>query len=333
MIWKLLAGLVLSAFFLWLALKDAQLSEVWGAVQAADYTWMVPMVLLTLVSFLLRTWRWQVLLASAQRVKFWPLLSSTFIGFMGNNVLPARLGELLRVQAIRTAAGVSRSAALGSLVMERILDISMLLVFFLVVLVAGKLPPEVKSWGIYLVVVLVPVLAAVIVFRFQPKPFLRILEKVAPGRLRPRLLAMASNFHVGLGALENGRELGLAAFLSVPMWATLVGVVVCGFRALSLDLTTEAGVITLVIMAVGTMVPSAPGFIGTLQYAGTLALTQYDVDPSVALSFTLLYHASQWFPVTAVGLVFFLQQHLSLDQLRGLESAADAADNPKGEGT
>jgi len=147
-----------------------------------------------------------------------------------------------------------------------------------------------------------------------------------PARIRGRVRQVAENFHVGLGVLGDGRALLLAAFLSVPMWACLVGVVVCAFRAVSLELPADAGVITLVIMAIGTMVPSAPGFIGTLQYAGTLALTQYDVDPSRALSFTLLYHASQWFPVTALGLVFFLKQHLGLDQLRSLESEAVAAD-------
>lgn len=326
MIWKLLLGLVLSAFFFWLALRDAQLAEVWTAIEAADYRWMIPMVGLTLLSFLLRAWRWQPLLASAQRVRFGPLLSATFIGFMGNNVLPARLGELLRVQAIRSGAGVSRSAALGSLVIERILDISMLLVFFLVVLVTGKIPAEVRSWGTYLAAALIPAVVAVSVFRHRPRPFFALIERFVPTRIRARLLAMAQNFHVGLGVLGDGRALVLAAVLSVPMWACLVGVVVCAFRAVSLDLPADAGVITLVIMAIGTMVPSAPGFIGTLQYAGTLALTQYDVDPSLALSFTLLYHASQWFPVTGLGLLFFLRQHLGLAQLRSLEKEAVAAD-------
>jgi hypothetical protein len=332
MIWKLAVGLVLSAFFLWLSLRDAQLADVWSAVGDADYRWMVPMVALTLLSFLLRAWRWQLLLTAAQRVRYWSLLQATFIGFMGNNVLPARLGELLRVQAIRTGAGVSRSAALGSLVMERILDISMLLVFFVFVLLAGKIPAEVQSWGKYLAAALVPALLAVIVFRFRPDPFLAVAARVVPGRVRARVLEMAKNFHSGLGALESGSALGASALLSIPMWGCLVGVVICGFRSLSLDLPPDAGIITLVVMAIGTMVPSAPGFIGTLQYAGTLALTQYQVDPSLALTFTLIYHASQWFPVTAIGLVFFLQQHLSFEQLRGLETPAKSADRPGGEG-
>ncbi|MCA9729636.1 MAG: flippase-like domain-containing protein, partial [Candidatus Eisenbacteria bacterium] len=101
---------------------------------------------------------------------------------------------------------------------------------------------------------------------------------------------------------------------------SLVGVVVCGFHSLGLELPTDAGVIVLVVMAIGTMIPSAPGFIGTLQYAGTLALKQYGVDPSLALSFTLIYHASQWFPVTGLGFFYFVRQQMSLKGLVAADS-------------
>ncbi len=329
MIRKLIVGLALSAFFLWWALRDADLGQIWEAVVAADYIWMIPMVFFTLLSFLLRSLRWKILLQRMGPVPVWPLLSATFIGFMGNNVLPARLGEIMRVYAIRSSTGMSRSAALGSLVVERILDLVMLLVFFLVVDLAGGMPEEVQSWGRYLAFALVPVLLGVVVFRIRPQPFYAILRKLAPSRLEGRLMQIAENFYEGLGSLQSTSQIVGGLILSVPMWLCLVVVVICGFHSLDISLPPKAGVITLVIMAIGTMVPSGPGFIGPLQYAGKLALTQFGIDPSLALSFTLIYHASQWFPVTIVGLFFFLGQHMSFRQITDLETGGPAADTER----
>jgi glycosyltransferase 2 family protein len=96
--------------------------------------------------------------------------------------------------------------------------------------------------------------------------------------------------------------------------------------ALHLPISADASVVVLVAIAIGTMIPAAPGYVGTLQYAGTLALKSYGVEPSAALSFTLLYHASQWFPVTIVGLVYFLKERISSTRV----SASSAPAQEKG---
>ena len=312
--WKIAVGVLLSALFLWLAFRNANLGEVALAVRSANYLWMIPMVAITLVSFALRAWRWKYLFPG-EKPAFGPLFRSTFIGFMGNNVLPARLGELMRVYAIGQSAGISRSVALGSLVIERILDMSMLLLLFAIVMAAGRLPEEVRSWGLYLLAFAGPILIGAILFRAYSERILPKLERFLPPGIRARVLQMAANFRDGLGVLGRPSDLARATVLSLLMWGSLVFVVVCGFRSLDLHLPADAGGIVLVVMAIGTMIPSAPGFIGTLQYAGALALRQYGVDPSLALSFTLIYHASQWFPVTALGFYYFIRQHLSLKRM------------------
>lgn len=310
MIWKLLVGFALSAFFLWLAFRDANLPQVWAAILTADLRWIIPMIAVTLVSFVLRAWRWQYLL-SGESVRLGPLFRSTMIGFMGNNVLPARLGELMRVYAIGNSSGISRSSALASIVLERIFDMGTLLILFVIVLATGRLPEEVRSWGGYLLAIAAIAFLGVFVFWIRRDFILGLVRRFAPARVRDRLLQITENFHTGLEAMGRRGALLKAFLLSLLIWATLIAVVDAGFRALGLGLPYDAGVIVLVVMAIGTMIPSAPGFLGTLQYAGTLALTQYDIDRSVALSFTLVYHASQWFPVTAIGFYYFLRQHLS----------------------
>lgn len=320
--WKLVLGLVFSAFFLWLAFRDARLKEVWQALLSARYWLMVPVVALTLLAYALRAWRWRYLLASVQEMRFAPLFASTMIGFMGNNVLPARLGELLRAHSLGRSTKVSRSAALASIVVERIFDIFVLLLLFGGILVFRGLPPEIRSWGLILLVAVTPVGIALVLYRSHSGPFLKLIDLLIPVRLRPRTREMALNFRQGLGIFGSFRPMLLALVFSVLMWLTLAAISVLCLVALHLRLPAEAGLVVLVVMAIGTMIPSAPGYIGTLQYAGTLALLPYGVDRSVALSFTLFYHASQWFPVTVIGLIYFLREHFSFKQLSRLEPVA-----------
>jgi uncharacterized protein (TIRG00374 family) len=324
--WKIAVGVLLSALFLWLAFRNANPQEVALAVRSANYLWMIPMVAITLGSFALRAWRWKYLFPG-EKPSFGPLFRSSLIGFMGNNVLPARLGELMRVYAIGHSAGISRSVALGSLVIERILDMSTLLLLFAIVLAAGRLPEEVRSWGLYLLAVAGPILIGAILFRAYSERILPRLERFLPLVIRARVMRMAANFRDGLGVLGRPADLARAIVLSLLIWGSLVLVVVCGFRSLDLRLPADAGGIVLVVMAIGTMIPSAPGFIGTLQYAGSLALRQYGVAPALALSFTLIFHASQWFPVTALGFYYFIRQHLSLKRMVA-PSSGDAEPGP-----
>ena len=313
--WKLSLGIAVSAVFLYLAFREADLQRLLEVLRQAEYLWMIPAVVLTLASFAVRAWRWRYFLLGVGRLPFSQLFSATMVGFMGNNVLPARLGEFLRVHSIGKTAAISRSTALASIVVERIFDIGVLLFLFATVLVAGRIPADVRSWGVYLVAAAVPAMAGVAVLWAYPRFFVGLVERFAPARARARLVEIVQNFHGGLAIVGQWKAVAIAFALSMLMWGCLVGVLVTCFKALNLDLPAEAGVVVLVVLAVGTMVPSGPGFIGTLQYAGILALSQYGVERELALACTVLFHATQWFPVTAVGLWFFFRQHLSLSKI------------------
>lgn len=330
---KLAISVALSAVFLWLAIRGANLREVAAVLSAARWSLLVPIVILTMLAYLVRAWRWRFLLSGVRPVGLGPLWASIMIGFMGNNVLPARLGELLRAHSLGRSAGVSRSACFASIVVERFFDIFVLLVVFGLILWLRGLPPDVRAWGGILLALALPVLALFALFELRPEPFLRLAGRFLPARFRARALAAALNFRDGLGTFRRPGPIAAAVGLSFLMWGLLVLVVVLTLAALNLPLGVDAAVVVLVVMAIGTMVPAAPGYIGTLQYAGTIALLQYGVPRSEALSFTILYHAGQWFPVTAVGLAYFLKENLSLSRLGDLrDSGSDAGGPIRGEG-
>ena len=114
--WKLAAGLALSAVFLALAFRAARLADVLAALAHARYWLMAPALVLTVFAFGVRALRWRFLLSGVRPIPLGPLFSSTMIGFMGNNLLPARLGELLRADSLGRSSGIRRSTALASVV-------------------------------------------------------------------------------------------------------------------------------------------------------------------------------------------------------------------------
>jgi hypothetical protein len=208
-------------------------------------------------------------------------------------------------------------------VVERILDIGVLLLVFGVIFALGRLPPGIGRWGGILLALATPVLALLVLFELRPEPVWGLAERFLPTRLRPSLRTIAMNFRDGLRVLRRPVPLLAGIGLSILMWGILVGVVMLSLAALSLTTAPDAALVVLVVMAIGTMVPAAPGYVGTLQAAGTLALVQYRVPQSSAFSFTVLYHAGQWLPVTVVGLIHFMRQNLSLRKLGDLAAAGE----------
>lgn len=318
MIRNLLIGVLLSALFLWLAFRDVDLGHVKATVLAARWEMLALSLVPTLASFAVRAWRWRYLLITVKPVPFRPLFSSMMIGFMANNVFPARLGEVLRAYTIGRRAGISRSAAMASIVVERVFDTLVLLLLFGIARVTHRLPDPVRVWGSYLVWVSIPISILLVALQLWPDWTLRILRRLAPGSLRPRVESIGRNFLEGLGVLRRGDALLAAALTSLLMWAALVVVVGLCFAALAplgLTVPPAAAFVVLVTMAIGTMIPSAPGFVGTLQYAGTVALLPYGVSREVALAFTILYHVSQWVPTSLIGLWYFLREQLRFSEL------------------
>jgi len=326
---KLLPGLLLSALFLWLAFRSADLRTIAQELMAARYVFMVPAVALTMLSFAARALRWRYLIAAEPRLPFGPLFSSIMIGFMANNLLPARLGEFLRAYSLGSTTHISRSGALASIVVERVFDAFMLLGMFGIIVVFRGLPEDIQAWGWILLAISTSALGLLVAFHAAPRPVMRLLERVMPRRLAPVVLRVAGNFHGGLTVIRRPGNLVRALICSLGVWASLVWVVVSCLHGVGIHTVPLHGVaVVLVIMAVGTMIPSAPGFIGTLQYAGVLALSQYGVNRDLALSFTLLYHLSQWLPVNCVGIIFFMREQISLRKLGDLQHSGLAPEMP-----
>jgi uncharacterized protein (TIRG00374 family) len=312
--WKVWGGIAVSLVLLWLAARGVSLDELADSFRQIRPGWLVGTLATIVVRFWCTAVRWQVLLRPVKPISVHRLFSVTMIGFMANNVLPARMGEFVRAYALAKSETLSASLAFATIVLERVFDGFTLLAF----LVGGLLFLRPERWLVWSAgmsfCLYVGVLGGLLWLR-QGRGFDRLLARLPLG-LRARAARLLDSFALGLDVLSDPRALGVAAALSLAVWGVSVAGVWTMFAAFGLDLPVHAAVLLLAIVAVAVALPSAPGYVGTFQAGTVAALALFAVPESTAFSFSLLYHAIHFVPITVAGLVYLGVMNLTLTELR-----------------
>ena len=331
---RLLVGVVISAVFIWLALRGLHLPDVWVSLRTADYWWLVPSVAVYFLAVWARTWRWDYLLRPMKQIPLRRLFPVVVIGYMGNNVYPFRAGEILRSFVLRQQEDVSMSSSLATIVVERVFDGLVMLLFVFVALPFAPLPSD----SIRLVVILgsVVFLGALLVFfavAAVPARFMSLTEwfanRLLPERLRAPILDFARRFIVGLAALRSGRGLFMIFLTSVVIW--LLETVKYWFVMHAFDFTVSFFALMLMngVVNLATTLPSAPGYIGTFDGPGIAVLTLYGVDPAIAAAYTLTLHAALWLPITLLGIYYMVRIEMRWADIgRAVNAGREVVEHP-----
>lgn len=317
--WKYLVGILMSAAFVYLAVRKVDAGDLGTALANARYIFVPPAVALMVLSLWFRAVRWRYLMAPVKRVGLGSLFRAMSIGLMANNVLPARIGELARAHVIGERETISRSASFATIVIERVFDGLTLLAFLGVVLLAGMaLPPWLEKAAIAAVAFYGVALLFLALLWTRAPAMIRLSERLSrplPARLRERLLHMLRAFANGLGVLGSWRNVAIATVLSPLVW--LPGVAMIHLLLVSFDIHASPSISFLlqVALSIGVMIPSAPGYIGTIQYVAVAVLGLFGVAGGTALSFSLVYHACVFVPIVAIGLACLPMERLSFSEL------------------
>ncbi len=325
----MLIGVLISAVFIWLALRGLHLPDVWASLRTADYGWLIPSVAVYFLAVWARTWRWDYLLRPMKQIPLRRLFPVVVIGYMGNNVYPFRAGELLRSFVLRREEGVSMSSSLATIVVERVFDGLVMLLFVFVALPFAPLPSD----GIRLIVIIGSgvFLGALLVFfavAAVPQRFMQLTgwfaHRLLPEKLRAPVVDFAGRFISGLTALRSGRGLLMIFLTSVVIW--LLETVKYWFVMHAFDFTVSFFALMLMngIVNLATTLPSAPGYIGTFDGPGIAVLSLYGVDPAIATAYTLTLHAALWLPITLLGIYYMVRAELNWGDIgRAVEAGQD----------
>ena len=329
--WKTILGILVSAVFLYLAFRRVDAGGLREAFASADYRFVVPSMLLVMASVVIRSLRWRFLLKPVKRIGPASLFSATMIGLTANNLLPARLGEFVRAYAIGIKENISKSSSLATIVVERIFDGFTLLLFLAVIALfrSGEFPPWLRSSAYIAFAFYICALVLLVLLKIRTSLALRaaaILTRPLPDRFGERIIHLLESFAGGLRILHSAGDVLAASVLSLLVWLPYVLLIHLLLGSFGIALPVYVSFLLLVAMGIGVMIPSAPGFIGTIQFVCVAVLAAFSVAGDQALSFSIIYHACTFVPVTATGLVYLLVEGISLADIRTSSGTPGARD-------
>lgn len=332
---KAVFGLAVTGLLLWWALADVAFAEVWANIRQGNFGLLAASVFVATFGFYIRALRWKVLLTPVEpntsvRSRF----AGVSIGFMANNILPARVGEFARAYALSRMERVTAAAALGSLVVERLLDGIVLLLFLVLPLLTPGFPSGealTTGWGSALLqaggVAVAVVLGILIWLAVWPAPFVRTVERVArflPTSVARPLVDSLQAFLDSVGILRRPRLLASAAVWTLFFW-TWHGVSFwLGMLAFGIETGFVSAIFTEAVVGFGVAIPSAPGFFGTFHAAAKFALSDvYGVPEPQSLAFAFGYHFGGWLPITLIGFWFAWRLGLSVGEMGAAEERVE----------
>lgn len=312
---QILVSLLISIVCLYFSFRGINWSETVEAMRQANYLFIAGTVGVTLISVWLRAYRWKFMLDPIKSVSVADLFSATMIGFMANNILPARLGEFVRAYAIGHTAKVSKGAAFATIVIERAFDMVSLVFFLGVVLLVHPVARGIKLAGVFAIAVCAVMFLVLIIFRARRDLVVRVFHAVTgrmPEGARKRGEVLLHSFIDGLEVLARGHHILAILVLSLVMWLTVALSMDLGLKAFSLDVPVHASLVLLVVVSLALMIPSGPGFAGTFEAAVIGTLILMGIDKELAASYAIMYHATQFIPITLLGFFYLWKTKMTL---------------------
>jgi len=324
---QIVLGLLVSALCLVLAFRAVPLEEVADSLAHANYWWLVPAVLTQLLATVTRARRWQILLGG--RAPFGELFWAQAIGFLVTNIFPLRAGEAARILIASRRTGISLVQVGLSAVVERALDMGMVLLLLGIVLALMPVPAYVQTAAIGAGAVVVLAILGVAALSVWPGSGSFVLGMVA--RFAPRKLAdlFSARWHELMQGLEAIRQPGAAPRAvgwSVVTWAAYVAGLWCIIEAFVPGASFVEPAFATVALAFGVTVPSSPGFLGVYQLVGQQALMTPFPDrysATSALSIALVANMLDLIPPSVLGVIGLLRLGVSMGTLRHPERQPD----------
>lgn len=301
------------------ALWGTDLGTLWQTLVHGNLWVLLPFVPILALFFYSNAHRWRLLLTPFGHFATQRLLSSMMIGFAANNLLPLRVGELIRTHLLAREQGLSRSGVLMSLVLERLLDMIGILILYVAGLtLSPAAPPAFRASAWIGAAAILGLAGLLLCLLFLPRTMDRLWHWISaplPQALQQRGSIYLEQFTMALTPLRRPWFAVVLIALSIGRWLLPMLLAWLAVYAYAGAIPLSLALITLGITAFAVALPSAPGFIGPIQAAFVLALTPFGIEREAALAASLLYLLGQWIPVTGVGVLLMAARHRSFREL------------------
>jgi uncharacterized protein (TIRG00374 family) len=302
-VWSWIVPTLLAGVLLYYSLRGVEWGRVWSTIATAQWRYLAGAALISSGSFFLRSYRWRVLLNAEASLDVATVFWATMAGFLGNNFLPARAGELVRTFIISSRSSLSKTYVLTTALSQLMVDAIALVLASSVVLLGINPKP---TWlgdasRVTAVTAGIGLLAIAIVPHTGNLCEAIVRRLPLPAGFRDRLLGFTGQILLGLRAFHSVNRLTAFVFWTVVIWTLdCIGVIV-GARGVGLDLPFRVALLLLAGLGLGSALPSTPGYVGIYQFVAVSVLTPFGVSRDAALAYILIIQALGYVVIVAFG--------------------------------
>jgi len=318
--WQFWLGLGISLILLYFTLRGMHLENLGQAMVQANYWWLIPGIAVYFLAVWARAWRLRYMLKPLKEIPTARLFPTVAIGYFGNNILPARAGEVLRAVVLKKEEGVPISASLAMVIVERVFDGVVMLGFVFVNLPelarlthSSGFVGNIRSLALVGAGVFIGALFVFLFLAVQPQRSMAIIHRMAnwlPARYGEKIVGLSDRFLGGLASLRTPGSILMVFVTSLVIWLLETGKYWFVMHAFPFEVSFFALMLMNGIVNLATTIPSAPGYVGTFDAPGIAVLSAYGVNPEVAAAYTFVLHIALWAPITALGAYYMLRKGL-----------------------
>ncbi len=315
-------SIVLTMLFLYFAFRGTDFGNMYLSMKQANYWWILLMFVCLIASHVVRAWRWGYLLEPIKRgIVMRNLFSGVMVGYMVNSLLP-RAGEIVRPFAIGKLEGIPRSAAFGTIVVERIIDTILFLILIAIMPLVYNGPlRETFPWLdnarlvlSLLTMAFVAFLVALVLRRDWADAMIVRVAKIFPKRLGAAVDRLTHDFLDGFLFLKKPKHLPLIVGQSFAIWLLYIYAAYAAFFAFDLELDFNAAIVVQAISSIGVAIPT-PGGTGSYHMFASRTLTKmFGVSENIALSYATVTHGVGFIGTMIIGLYFFFKDHIKVSE-------------------
>ncbi|MGD8752011.1 MAG: lysylphosphatidylglycerol synthase transmembrane domain-containing protein, partial [Anaerolineales bacterium] len=316
---RIALALLVSVLSLYFATRRVDFSQVLSTLSNAKFNYIYLALIFISINHLSKAFRWRLLIQpDGKQLNYWNIFSALMVGQMLNYFFPVRVGDLGRAYVIG-GMGPGRSYTLGTVLLEKFLDLIMYVILFLISVLMIPLPTWISRPAFILIVITLLISIVVIIIGFYRNSVKNWVKKFT-GRLSERgsVRYLGRQLDIGTSSFEilkNYRILAKLVLWSLAIWISSLMINHVTLRALDLKLPLIASILVLVTLQAGIAIPSVPGRIGVFEFICVATLMFLGVDETLAFSFGILLHALVMFPVVLAGTLLFWVLGLSSERI------------------
>jgi uncharacterized protein (TIRG00374 family) len=310
---------IISIVLVYLSVREINLQDVSRALKKIQFSYVIFFILLVILMQWLRSYRWGVILQPMEKIDQLSLFSVTSVGFLAIALIPARIGELARPYLIAKRSTIKMSSALGTILVERVLDGFSVLTIAVIVLLNTDLPSLMIISSILFFSLTVAIFCCILGLIWRREKAINIINKILskfPGKFAHKIDDIIHHFIDGFQVITDIKLLLYLFFLSALVWLVDVLAIYILLLAFGFTLPIMASFVVMIILIVGIAIPTAPGYIGNWHLACVLGLSFFSLAEAEALSFAVVYHFLSIALVILLGAIFLPFNRFSIADMK-----------------